>query len=68
MIERVLISMPEKFLKDVDDLACYENRSRSELIREALRVYMNGGQMDYSYVSEYVTEDRKQYIYIDIII
>ena len=41
MIERVLISMPEKFLKDVDDLACYENRSRSELIREALRVYMN---------------------------
>lgn len=28
---------------------------------DALRVYMNGGQMDYSYVSEYVTEDRKQY-------
>lgn len=41
MIERVLISMPEKFLKEVDDLACYENRNRSELIREALRVYMN---------------------------
>lgn len=28
---------------------------------DALRVYMNGGEMDYSYVSEYVTEDRKQY-------
>ena len=37
---RVLVSMPDKFLKDVDNIANNENRSRSELIREALRLYM----------------------------
>ena len=39
-IQRVLISMPDKFLEDIDQVANEENRSRSELIREALRVYM----------------------------
>ena len=37
---RVLISMPEKFLDEIDSVASMENRSRSELIREALRTYM----------------------------
>ena len=37
---RVLISMPEKFLDEIDNVAETENRSRSELIREALRVYI----------------------------
>lgn len=37
---RILVSMPDKFLKDVDNIANNENRSRSELIREALRLYM----------------------------
>lgn len=37
---RVLISVPEAFLKDVDKMADHENRTRSELIREALRLYM----------------------------
>lgn len=34
------ISMPEEFLKDVDKVANDEMRSRSELIRHALRKYM----------------------------
>ena len=38
---RVLISMPEKFLDDIDQIADTENRSRSELIREALRTYIH---------------------------
>lgn len=38
---RVLISMPEKFLDEIDDVAGNENRSRSELIREALRTYIH---------------------------
>ena len=38
---RVLISMPESFLKNIDKVADNENRSRSELIREALRTYIN---------------------------
>ncbi len=38
---RVLISMPEKFLDEIDNVAEGENRSRSELIREALRTYIH---------------------------
>lgn len=38
---RVLISMPEEFLNRIDELADDENRSRSELIREALRTYIH---------------------------
>ena len=37
---RVLISMPENFLGEIDKVADNENRTRSELIREALRTYM----------------------------
>ena len=39
-MSRVLISMPEKFLDEIDKVAGAENRSRSELIREALRTYI----------------------------
>ncbi len=38
---RVLISMPEEFLSKIDEVAGEEQRSRSELIREALRVYIH---------------------------
>lgn len=38
---RVLISMPEEFLNKIDQVADGENRSRSELIREALRTYIH---------------------------
>lgn len=38
---RVLISMPEEFLSKIDNVAETENRTRSELIREALRTYIH---------------------------
>ncbi len=38
---RVLISMPEEFLNKIDEVADNEQRSRSELIREALRTYIH---------------------------
>lgn len=38
---RVLISMPEEFLNTIDQVADKEQRSRSELIREALRTYIH---------------------------
>lgn len=38
---RVLISMPEEFLTKIDQVADNEQRSRSELIREALRSYIH---------------------------
>ena len=36
---RILVSMPDDFLKSVDKLADNERRTRSELVREALRSY-----------------------------
>ena len=42
---RVLISMPEKFLNEIDNVADNENRTRSELIREALRSYITRSQV-----------------------
>ena len=43
---RILISMPEDFLNKIDLVADGENRSRSELIREALRVYIQKQQRE----------------------
>lgn len=40
-MSRFMISMPNKFLEEVDEFAQKEQRTRSELIREALRKYMN---------------------------
>ena len=37
---KVLLSIPEKFLNQIDEVANLEQRTRSELIREALRTYM----------------------------
>lgn len=37
---RILVSMPDDFLKSVDKLADNERRTRSELVREALRSYI----------------------------
>jgi CopG family transcriptional regulator / antitoxin EndoAI len=37
---RVLISLPDKFLTEIDEVADTEQRTRSELIREALRQYL----------------------------
>lgn len=38
---RVLISMPDEFLTKIDNVAEGEQRTRSELIREALRTYIH---------------------------
>ena len=37
---KILVTMPDAFLDNVDGLANDEQRTRSELIREALRSYM----------------------------
>ncbi|MFH0702500.1 MAG: ribbon-helix-helix domain-containing protein [bacterium] len=37
---KVLISMPSEFLNKIDNFAAFEQRTRSELIREALRSYI----------------------------
>ena len=37
---KILISMKDNFLKTIDEMAQKEQRTRSELIREALRSYI----------------------------
>ena len=41
---KVMISLPEGFLSELDRAAESEHRTRSELIREALREYLRGGK------------------------
>ena len=38
---KVLVSMSDKFLEKINEVADNEQRTRSELIREALRTYMH---------------------------
>jgi CopG family transcriptional regulator/antitoxin EndoAI len=40
MTTKVMVSFPDGFLEQVDRIASEEHRSRSELIREAMRLYM----------------------------
>jgi CopG family transcriptional regulator/antitoxin EndoAI len=40
MANKVMVSFPEGFLAEVDRIARDENRSRSELLREAVRLYI----------------------------
>lgn len=37
---RILVSMPDDFLSKIDKIAGSEQRTRSELVREALRAYI----------------------------
>ena len=41
MATKVMVSFPEEFLAEVDIIAREEHRSRSELLREAMRLYMH---------------------------
>ena len=40
MTTKVMVSFPDEFLVQVDRVAQEEHRSRSELVREALRFYI----------------------------
>ena len=40
---RFVVTVPEDFLEEVDERAKSEHRSRSELVREALRSYLRSG-------------------------
>ncbi|MBC7250308.1 MAG: ribbon-helix-helix protein, CopG family [Anaerolineae bacterium] len=40
MATKVMVSFPTEFLEEVDRIAREEHRSRSELLREAMRLYM----------------------------
>jgi CopG family transcriptional regulator/antitoxin EndoAI len=40
-IKRIMISLPESLLEEVDGLATVERRNRSEFIREAMKLYIS---------------------------
>lgn len=40
MAVKVMVSFPQEFLEQVDRVAREEQRSRSELLREAMRLYI----------------------------
>ena len=40
MASKVMVSFPSEFLAEVDRIAQEEHRSRSELLREAMRLYI----------------------------
>jgi metal-responsive CopG/Arc/MetJ family transcriptional regulator len=40
MTTKVMVSFPEEFLNQVDRIAQEEHRTRSELLREAVRLYI----------------------------
>ena len=40
MTTKVMVSFPDEFLAEVDRVAREEHRSRSELLREAVRLYI----------------------------
>ena len=44
MATKVMVSFPDEFLAEVDRVAREEHRSRSELVREALRLYIGLGR------------------------
>ncbi len=41
MTTKVMVSFPDGFLEEVDRVAREEHRSRSELVREAIRLYID---------------------------
>jgi len=49
---KVLISMPDEFLDKIDNVAASEQRTRSELIREALRGYIRRNNLISAETSE----------------
>ena len=75
MANKILVSLPEKFLEDVDRVAAEEHSSRSELIREALRAYLETrqskqvGEQSVGYVVEdtKVEDDAKAFPNIEIV-
>jgi len=40
-VKRIMISLPESLLEEVDGLASLEKRNRSEFIREAMKLYIS---------------------------
>ena len=45
--KKVLITMPDNLLEEIDALAKRENKNRSEMVREVMKIYIKEKQRDY---------------------
>lgn len=45
--KKVLITMPDSLLEEIDALAKVENKNRSEMVREVMKVYIKEKHHDY---------------------
>ena len=43
-MSRVMLTIPDEFLTEIDHVAAAEHRNRSELFREAMRQYIKGNR------------------------
>lgn len=39
-LKKILVSLPDKLLKEIDEIVSIEKRNRSEFIREAMKLYI----------------------------
>jgi len=39
-LKKILVSLPDSLLKEVDEIVAIEKRNRSEFIREAMKLYI----------------------------
>lgn len=46
-LKRIMISLPNTLLEEVDGMVALENKNRSELIREAMRLYIGDKKRRY---------------------
>lgn len=54
---KIIVSLPESLLSQIDDFVCKENTNRSKLIREATKLYMQQKRKE-----ELAEEMKKGYI------
>lgn len=59
---KILVTMPDDFLHKIDGIASDEQRTRSELIREALRGYMRRSGMKNPAKAEQEAKDLEELI------
>ncbi len=45
--KKVLITIPDSLLEEIDALAKQENKNRSEMVREVMKIYIKEKQRDY---------------------
>lgn len=57
---KLMVSMPEKMIKDINQWSAMESRSKSELLREALRFWYRNKKNTFFILEDIDTEKLKE--------